>query len=139
MRPIFQHIDLFLSELLGQLQGVDDFIVLFIAAVGGHAQGQQHFPAGEPSLRLFATELRGDCKDAHSDSVSVVSWPRCCLLLLLSCFKVILLLGLSPWARTAEAMILWALRNGMRSFCTRKSAISVNMESFMLAVNSIRS
>ena len=136
MRPIFQHIDLFLSELLGQLQGVDDFIVLFIAAVGGHAQGLW---AGEPSLRLFATELRGDCKDAHSDSVSVVSWPRCCLLLLLSCFKVILLLGLSPWARTAEAMILWALRNGMRSFCTRKSAISVNMESFMLAVNSIRS
>ena len=133
MRPIFQHIDLFLSELLGQLQGVDDFIVLFIAAVGGQLW------AGEPSLRLFATELRGDCKDAHSDSVSVVSWPRCCLLLLLSCFKVILLLGLSPWARTAEAMILWALRNGMRSFCTRKTAISVNMESFMLAVNSIRS
>ena len=46
MRPIFQHIDLFLPELLGQLQGVDDFIVLFIAAVGGHVQGQQHFPAG---------------------------------------------------------------------------------------------
>ncbi len=99
---------------------------------------RQELWAGEPSLRLFATELRGDCKDAHSDSVSVVSWPRCCLLLLLSCFKVILLLDYHP-GRTAEAMILWALRNGMRSFCTRKSAISVNMESFMLAVNSIRS
>lgn len=54
MRPIFQHIDLFLSELLGQLQGVDDFIVLFIAAVGGHAQGQQHFPAGALGGGTFA-------------------------------------------------------------------------------------
>lgn len=36
-RPTSQHVDLFLSELFGQLQGVDGFIVLFIAAIDGHA------------------------------------------------------------------------------------------------------
>lgn len=39
MCPVLQHINLFFPELLCQLQGIDDFIVLFIAAVGSHAQG----------------------------------------------------------------------------------------------------